>query len=84
MKIKKYLMLIFIISIAYFISSETYADEINDSTQVEAELISKETDDEIYKNKELDEIGSIYCPPDPTWSRKVREIMWEIWKWMKK
>ena len=54
MKIKKYLMLIFIISIAYFISSETYADEINDSTQVEAELISKETDDEIYKNKELD------------------------------
>ena len=35
----------------------------------------------IYKNKELDEIGSIYCPPDPTWSRKVREIMWEIWIW---
>ena len=32
----------------------------------------------IYKNKELDEIGPIYCPSDPTWSNQVREIMWEI------
>ncbi|MGP1411881.1 MAG: glucosaminidase domain-containing protein [Peptoanaerobacter stomatis] len=33
---------------------------------------------EIYRNKSLDDIGKIYCPPDPTWANQVKEIMGEI------
>lgn len=33
---------------------------------------------DIYKNKNLDDIGKIYCPPDETWADQVKELMGEI------
>lgn len=35
-------------------------------------------DSKFYRGRTLDSIGRDYCPPDPTWSRQVREIMEEI------
>ena len=35
-------------------------------------------DSKFYRGRSLDSIGRDYCPPDPTWSRQVREIMGEI------
>ena len=35
-------------------------------------------DSKFYRGRTLDSIGYDYCPPDPTWSRQVREIMGEI------
>ena len=35
-------------------------------------------DSKFYRGRTLDSIGRDYCPPDPTWSRQVKEIMGEI------
>ena len=33
---------------------------------------------DLYKNKDIDVIGSIYCPTDSTWASKVKNIMLEV------
>lgn len=35
---------------------------------------------DIYRGKTIDEIGSIYCPPNDQWANLVKELMLENWE----